>query len=101
MLPTLGRLLYVWILRTFSRPLGRNEPWATIVEGFGQKTVSEEWDLIVQRDAYRAAWHKAMRNQGVDFILTVVHPLPVMPEGVIDLVIGSRLRILTMYVRWV
>ena len=41
-----------------------------------RKTAEEERDLIVQREDYKAAWRKAMKDQEVDFILCPVHALP-------------------------
>lgn len=80
-LPHFLKRFYAWILRTFSRPFGRNEAWASLVEGFHPKSASEQWKLTIEREEYRAAWHRAMRDQGVDFVLTVPHALPPMPKG--------------------
>lgn len=79
--PLFIKELYAWTLRTFSRPSGRNETWASLLEGFHSKTASEQRKLTVQREEYRAAWHEAMREQEVDFVLTVPYALPGMPKG--------------------
>ncbi|KAI0635257.1 amidase signature enzyme [Trametes polyzona] len=67
------------LLRWFSRPWGRNDAWAALLEVFHPRTAREERDLVVQRDAYRAAWHTAWRDAELDFLLTVPHALPAMP----------------------
>ena len=40
------------------------------------KTAAEERELTVQREDFKAAWRQAMKDQGIDFILCPVHPLP-------------------------
>ncbi|KAI1620801.1 amidase signature domain-containing protein [Exophiala viscosa] len=51
------------------------EPVAALTEwAFSQArpepiTVVENWDLNVQREAYRAEYHRVMKERGVDFIL--------------------------------
>ena len=35
--------------------------------------------LVLERDAYRAAWHDAWRREGLDFVLAPPHALPAMP----------------------
>lgn len=80
-LPLFVKRLYAWALRTFSRPYGRNEVWASLLEGFHAKSASEVCGLVVRRDEYRAAWFEAMREQRLDFVLTLPHALPAMPKG--------------------
>jgi len=76
-------------LRLFSRPAGRNDAWASLVESMHTKTPSEERELFERRDEYRARFHKALKTQGVDYILTVPYALPPIPcntSGVASLV---------------
>lgn len=80
-LPLFAKRLMATLLRYTSRPAGRNDNWASLVEVFHPKTATEERELVVQRDAYRAAWHRAMKSQGIDFVLTVPHSLPPIPKG--------------------
>ena len=68
------------LLRWLSRPSGRNDAWAELLECLGRSTAVEERALVVRRNAYRDAWHHAMHKQGVDFVLTVPHALPPMPK---------------------
>lgn len=46
-----------------------------------EKTVLEERKLVEQRDNYRAEWHKKWIEEGIDFVLTVPHALPALPNG--------------------
>ncbi|KAH8097074.1 amidase signature enzyme [Cristinia sonorae] len=79
-LPLFVKRLLASSLRVFSRPAGRNDGWASIVEALHTKTSDEERDLIVQREHYKAAWRQAMKDQGIDFILCPVHALPPVPH---------------------
>ena len=67
-------------LRWFSRPWGRNDAWAALLEVMHPKTTLAERELIVQREAYRAAWHEAWYAEGLEFVLTVPHALPAVPR---------------------
>ncbi|OBZ77774.1 Fatty-acid amide hydrolase 1 [Grifola frondosa] len=79
-LPLFEKKLAAMLLRWFSRPLGRNDAWAGLFEVLHSKSAAEERRLIVQREEHKAAWHAAMREQGLDFILTVPHALPPVPK---------------------
>ena len=68
------------LLRWFSRPWGRNDTWASLVEVFHPKSTLDERRLVVERAAYKAAWHEAWRREGPDFVLTVPHALPAVPR---------------------
>ena len=50
------------------------------MEIFHPRTALEERKLIVERDAYRQAWHDAWHRDGLDLLLTVPHALPAMPK---------------------
>ncbi|THH32570.1 hypothetical protein EUX98_g1621 [Antrodiella citrinella] len=79
-LPLFVKRLMAAYLRYFSRPAGRNDDWASLIESLHTKTAAEERSLIVQREQYKAAWRQAMKDQGVDFILSPVHALPPLPH---------------------
>ena len=68
------------LLRWFSRPWGRNDAWASLIEVFDPRTALEERKLIVEREAYKAAWHEAWKREGLDFVLTAPHALPAVPR---------------------
>ncbi|KAH9942823.1 amidase signature enzyme [Amylocystis lapponica] len=80
-LPRFVKNLFGWSLRVFSRPRGRNDVWATLASGLYCKSVSEEQALVVERETYRAAFHAAWREQGIDLLLTVPYALPSLPLG--------------------
>lgn len=79
-LPLFIKRLMAASLRLLSRPAGRNDGWAGIVESLHTKTAVEERDLIVEREDYKAKWRQAMKDQGIDFILCPVHALPPLPH---------------------
>ncbi|KAI0826525.1 amidase signature enzyme [Trametes gibbosa] len=68
------------LLRWFSRPRGRNDAWAALMEIFHPRTAREERALVIERDKYRAAWFDAWREAGLDLMLTVPHALPAVPK---------------------
>ncbi|KAI0938668.1 hypothetical protein AcV5_000295 [Taiwanofungus camphoratus] len=80
-LPRFVKRLYAYLLRLFSRPLGRNEAWASMVEVLYPKSTEEVRKLFEQVEEYKAAWHTAWQEQGIDFVLTIPHALPPMPNG--------------------
>ncbi|OSD08106.1 amidase signature enzyme [Trametes coccinea BRFM310] len=79
-LPLFVKRLHATLLRWLSRPRGRNESWAALLETFHPRTPREERTLVGARDAFRAAWHDAWVAQGVDLVLTAPHALPAMPK---------------------
>ncbi|KAH9896951.1 amidase signature enzyme [Cubamyces lactineus] len=79
-LPLWFKKLQATFLRWFSRPWGRNDSWASLVEIFHPRTALEERKLIVERAAYRQAWHDAWHREGFDLVLTVPHALPAIPK---------------------
>lgn len=44
-------------------------------------TILEEREAVAARDEYRAQWHKKWQDEGLDFVLTVPHPLPAFEHG--------------------
>ena len=71
------------IVKTFWRVwgyvTGRAQPEAP--EFISAKTLIEERELVMQRDALRDEWHHLWANQGLDFVLTVAHPFPALAHG--------------------
>ncbi|KAH0834964.1 amidase signature domain-containing protein [Lanmaoa asiatica] len=63
------------------RKLTGDEVWASLIEKLHTKTASEERALVVARDEYRVRWHDAWEAEGLDFVLTVPHPMPAIPTG--------------------
>ncbi|KAF8841095.1 amidase signature enzyme [Paxillus ammoniavirescens] len=78
----LGMPLFVkQFLAMLTRGLTGDEVWASMLEKFHTKTSGEERALVVAREEYRARWHEAWEAEGLDFVLTVPHPLPAIPAG--------------------
>lgn len=69
------------IIAMLTRHLMGDEIWASLIEKLHPKTASEERELVVARDEYRARWHDAWEAEGLDFVLTVPHPMPAIPTG--------------------
>ncbi|GBE89010.1 amidase signature enzyme [Sparassis latifolia] len=91
-LPRWVKWLYALLLRLFSRPLGRNDTWATLAENCYKRSPVGEHELLVQLEDYKMAWHTALQKQDVDFVLTVPHPSPPVPlggTGVVSLIASS------------
>ncbi|KAF8841096.1 amidase signature enzyme [Paxillus ammoniavirescens] len=68
-------------LAMWTRGLTGDEVWASMLEKFHTKTSEEERALVIAREEYRARWHEAWEAEGLDFVLTVPHPLPAIPTG--------------------
>ncbi|KAI0777764.1 amidase signature enzyme [Trametes elegans] len=79
-LPLWLKRLQATFTRWFSRPWGRNEAWASLLEVFHPCSPLEERRLILEREAYRAAWHEAWHRQGLDLLLTAPHALPAISK---------------------
>ncbi|KAH9835238.1 amidase signature enzyme [Rhodofomes roseus] len=80
-LPLWAKKFLASMYRLLSRPEGRNEAWATLLETIHPMTIAEEHVQTVAREAFKEAWHKAWRDQGIDFVLTVPHAIPPVPRG--------------------
>ncbi|KAF9220805.1 amidase signature enzyme [Gyrodon lividus] len=78
----LGMPLFVkQFMAMLTRKFTGDEVWASMLEKLHTKTSSEERALVVAREEYRARWHEAWEAEGLDFVLTVPHPLPAIPAG--------------------
>lgn len=80
-MPLFAKRLMASLLRMLSRPAGRNDAFAALSEVLHPMSVAEERALVLKREEQKAAWTKAFKDQGVDFILTIAHPLPPVPRG--------------------
>ncbi|KAF5336586.1 hypothetical protein D9611_006634 [Ephemerocybe angulata] len=67
------------VLAFFTR---RSDPFtAGLYETMHPRTLLEDREAIVERDEYRARWHEKWISEGLDFVLTVPHPLPAIEHG--------------------
>jgi hypothetical protein len=81
-LPNFVRALMVWWLRYSSTPAGRNDGWATLLEGFGlSPSVVEERMMFEKKDAYLAEWNRSWNEHKLDFVLALPLPTPAIPRN--------------------
>lgn len=76
-LPSIFKSLYIFYVRY----IRRDHLYATLLDGFAEKSVSEYWALIVRRESYRAIWADAWKASGIDFVLTIPNALPAVRHG--------------------
>jgi Asp-tRNA(Asn)/Glu-tRNA(Gln) amidotransferase A subunit family amidase len=75
-------MYYLWV-----RYVRRDPIWAGLLRHWHQKSAFEQWKLVAQREAYRAAWHGWWDQSGprggnsVDILLTVPNATPAVPHG--------------------
>ncbi|KAI0945310.1 hypothetical protein AcW1_001558 [Taiwanofungus camphoratus] len=74
--PLFIKRLYAWYIRH----IRGDEMYAGLVENWHEKTIPEYLALVSQREAYRERWFEFMRDQGLDFVLTVPNALPAVPH---------------------
>ena len=75
--PLFLKRIYAWYLRHI-----RGDPlYAGLIENWHEKTIEEYLALVARREGYRERWHAMMRDQSLDFILTVPNALPAVPHG--------------------
>lgn len=67
------------LYRIWGYVIGRPQPEAPDV--LIRKTIVEERELVMRRDALREEWHQKWNSQGLDFVLTVTHPFPALAHG--------------------
>ena len=76
-LPSIFRTIYAWYLRHI-----RRDPIAAgLVSGLSRKTTAEHFALVTKREGYRARFHEAWNQAGIDFLLTVPNATPALPLG--------------------
>jgi len=81
-LPNIVRKGMAWMLRNYSVPPGRNDDWATLLEGFGLcPSIEEERTLFAKKDVYLAEWNKSLNENNLDFILALPFPTPAIPRN--------------------
>jgi Asp-tRNA(Asn)/Glu-tRNA(Gln) amidotransferase A subunit family amidase len=75
-LPTPIRYLYyLWV-----RYVRRDSIWAGILRNFGPKSVTEQWKLVSEREAYRTQWWDWWNQENFDIMLTVPNATPALPH---------------------
>ncbi|KAH9896629.1 amidase signature enzyme [Cubamyces lactineus] len=76
-LPRFVKRLYAWYLRY----IRHDDTYAGLVENCSEKSVEQYLGLIAQREGYREQWFEKLKNEAIDFVLTVPNALPATPHG--------------------
>ena len=76
-LPRFMKRLYAWYLRY----IRHDDIYAGLVENCSEKTVEQYLGLIAKREGYREQWFEKLKNEAIDFVLTVPNALPATPHG--------------------
>ena len=70
----------------------KNDPvWAGLLRDFHPKTAAQQWQLVAQREAFRAAWFDWWNqpDNNYDFILSPVNATPALPHGAMKDAVSS------------
>uniref|UniRef100_A0A060SX79 amidase n=1 Tax=Blastobotrys adeninivorans TaxID=409370 RepID=A0A060SX79_BLAAD len=76
-LPRFLKKIYAWYLQY----IRGDKVWATMVRDWNVKTITERWDLVYERESYKAEFFDAWKAQGIDFLVTVPNATPALPHG--------------------
>jgi len=79
-LPLIFKRIHAWFVHYIRRDPLR----AGLLRDWNEKSVPEQWKLVAERENAREAWFNYWNKEDLDFILTVPHALPAIPED------GSR-----------
>lgn len=73
---------YLWV-----KYIRRDNVWSGLVRDWQPKSAFENWQLVAEREAYRAEWFEWWNKQDVDFILAPPNATPAVPhDGMKDAV---------------
>lgn len=75
-LPRWMKRVYAWYLENIKG----DHVWATLVRDWNEKTITERWDLVAEREGYKAEFFEAWKNSGIDILLTVPNATPAFPH---------------------
>ncbi|KAF8463153.1 acetamidase [Kalaharituber pfeilii] len=78
-----------WIYVKWVRYVRRDRIWADLIEGWSEKTVEQQWQLVRHREAHRNAWFEWFKQQKIDFLLTPPNSLPAVPHGAMKTAIAA------------
>ncbi|KAI9800506.1 MAG: hypothetical protein M1825_004054 [Sarcosagium campestre] len=73
----------------YVRYLRRDPVWASLLRDFGPKSSAQLWELVAQREKYRAEWHSWWKNAALDILLTVPNATPAVPHGGMSQAVSS------------
>lgn len=75
-LPRFVKKIWAWVLDN----VWGDHVWATMVRDWNEKTIVERWDLVAEREGYKAAFFNKWAESGIDFMLTVPNATPAFPH---------------------
>jgi hypothetical protein len=68
---------YLWV-----RYIKQDPIWAGLLRDWSPKSATENWRLVVKREAYKARWHDWWREEGgFDVLITPPNATPALPHG--------------------
>lgn len=74
-LPRWMKRIWAWYLENIKG----DKVWATLVRDWNEKTITERWDLVAEREGYKAEFFEAWNDKKIDFLLTVPNATPAFP----------------------
>lgn len=76
-LPRFVKKIWAWFLEN----VWGDKVWATLVRDWNEKTIVERWDLVAEREGYKAQFFDVWKSSGIDFLLTVPNATPAFPHN--------------------
>lgn len=75
-LPRIFKRIWAWFLEN----VWGDKVWATLVRDWNKKTITERWDLVSEREAYKSNFFDAWKKSEIDFLITVPNAIPAFPH---------------------
>lgn len=76
-LPRIFKRIYAWFLEH----IYGDKVWAYLVRDWNEKTITERWDLVYEREMYKSEFFESWKDSEIDFLLTVPNATPALPHG--------------------
>lgn len=73
-LPRWMKRIWAWYLEN----IVGDHVWATLVRDWNEKKITERWDLVYEREGYKAEFFEAWNRAEIDFMLTVPNATPAL-----------------------
>ncbi|KAK9473896.1 amidase signature domain-containing protein [Dipodascopsis tothii] len=75
-LPRWVKRVWAWLFLKFKK----DPVTADLLRTWGEKTMTEHYDLVQERESYRTRFFKAWKESEIDFLLTVPNATPALPH---------------------
>lgn len=69
-----------WVYAWYLENIVGDKVWATLVRDWNEKTITERWDLVAEREAYKAEFFDEWKKSEIDFLITVPNATPAFPH---------------------